>query len=136
MAVLADTGFLFALLDQDDSHHQETVQFLKGCREALIVPAVVLPEVCYLAHKYLGPEAEAAFLESLLRGELPLDWGETVDLSRALEILRKRPEFGMVDAAVMAVAERLRIRRIATFDRRHFGSFAPALWPSFELLPS
>ncbi|MBI5242230.1 MAG: PIN domain-containing protein [Elusimicrobia bacterium] len=135
MAILADTGFLFALLDRDDSHHQQAAELLKSGRESVLVPAVVLPETCYLAHKYLGAAAEASFLSGLLRGELALEWGETEDLRRAVEILRSRPDFGMVDATVMAAAERLRIRRIATFDRRHFGSFTPACWPSFELLP-
>ena len=135
MAILADTGFLFALLDRDDDHHEEAAELLKSGRESVIVPAVVLPEVCYLAHKYLGAAVEASFLDGLLRGELALEWGQTEDLRRAVGILRSRPDFGMVDATVMAVAERLRIRRIATFDRRHFGGFKPALWPAFELLP-
>lgn len=135
MAILADTGFLFALLDRDDIHHQEAAGLLKRDREAVVVPAVVLPEVCYLAQKYLGADVEVSFLKGLLQGDFALEWGEAADLKRAVEILSVRPEFGMVDAAVMAAAERLRIRRIATFDRRHFGSFQPAHGGPFELLP-
>jgi hypothetical protein len=135
MAILADTGFLIALLDADDSHHRQAADLLKRGREAVVVPAVVLPEVCYLAQKYLGAQAEVAFLKGLLQGDFALEWGEPADLKRAVEILGARPEFGMVDATVMAVAERLHIRRVATFDRRHFGSFQPAHSGPFELRP-
>lgn len=135
MAILADTGFLFALLDRDDSHHAPAKRLLEEARGPFLVPSMVLPEVCYLAHKYLGPESELRFLEGLVEGELPLEWGSPGDLRRAAEILRARPEFGLVDACVMAVAERLRIRQVATFDRRHFGHFRPAHCPAFELLP-
>lgn len=42
-------------------------------------------------------------------------------------------DLGLVDACVMAVAERLGARAIATLDLRDFGSVelagAPALWP-------
>lgn len=135
MAVLADTGFLFALLDKDDPHHRESVDFLKAEKEAVVVPFVVLPEVCYLAQKYLGSQVEAGFLEGLLKGEMSLEWPSPADLRRGADILRSRPEFGVVDAMVMALAERLRITRVATFDRRHFGSFQPRHGRSFELRP-
>jgi len=135
MAILADTGVLFALLDRDDSHHGAAKELLSGSREPWLVPLVVLPEVCYLAQKYLGADVERKFLEGVAAGELTLEWGEPSDLARAIEILRRRPEFGMVDAMVMAVAERLRIRKIATFDRRHFGSFKTGRGEDFELLP-
>ncbi|MFA5140441.1 MAG: PIN domain-containing protein [Elusimicrobiota bacterium] len=135
MAVLSDTGFLFALLDKDDPHHKDSVDLLKRRSEVFLVPFAVLPEVCYLAQKYLGPQAELSFLEGLLKGEMAVEWSAPSDLRRAAEILRARPEFGMVDAAVMALAERLKVVRIATFDRRHFGTFTPLHGRPFELLP-
>lgn len=135
MAILADTGFLIALLDRDDPHHDRSRKLAELRSEPLVVPTVVLPEVCYLTHKFLGPRAELVFLDSLLAGEFVLEWMEPADLRRATEILRSRPEFGMVDATVMATAERLKLRKVATFDLRHFGSFAPSHCRAFELLP-
>ena len=135
MAILADTGVLFAFLDKSDSNHPSARKLFENAREAFLVPLVVLPEVCYLTQKYLGPQTEKLFLEGVLRGELTLDWGQPADLSRAVEILRSRPDFGMVDAMVMAMAERLNIRKIATFDRRHFSAFKTARGDNFELLP-
>jgi predicted nucleic acid-binding protein len=42
-------------------------------------------------------------------------------------------ELGFVDAGVLAIAEALGVRRIATSDRRHFGPLASAF--SLELVP-
>ncbi len=39
------------------------------------------------------------------------------------------------DASIVAIAERLGIRRIATFDRRHFTVVRPAHVETFTLLP-
>lgn len=135
MALLADTGFLIALMDQDDPHHRAAKEALAGERGPVIVPSAVLPEVCYLAQKFLGTNAELKFLESLTAGELSVAWGAAQDLVRVTEVLRSRPELGMVDAAVVATAERLKITRLATLDRRHCAGFRPVHCPAFEIVP-
>lgn len=42
---------------------------------------------------------------------------------------------GFVDAAVVAVAERLDVVEIATIDRRHFAAIRPRHVGAFTLLP-
>ncbi len=42
---------------------------------------------------------------------------------------------GCVDASVVAVAERFRVTKILTTDRRHFNAIRPAHCMAFELLP-
>ena len=44
-------------------------------------------------------------------------------------------EFDIVDCCIMALAERLQITRIATFDRRDFSIFRPRHCDFLELLP-
>jgi uncharacterized protein len=44
-------------------------------------------------------------------------------------------EIGFVDATVVAIAERLKIRRILTTDRRDFSLIQPRHCKQFELLP-
>ena len=134
-AILVDTGILVAMLDRDDPHHAAAQGLFSKNKGPFVVPSAVLPEVCYLAEKYLGSAAEQTFVASLAQEELPVDWAGPEDLSRAAEILRSRPDLGYVDAMVVATAERLKIRRIATLDRRHFGSFKPRHCSAFELLP-
>lgn len=44
--------------------------------------------------------------------------------------------FYIVDCCIMAIAERLGVTRIATFDRRDFSIFRPQHCDFFELLPA
>jgi predicted nucleic acid-binding protein len=108
MAIIVDTGPLYALADADDQYHGAVAKFVATTVETLIVPSSVVPEVCCLLGEYLGADAETAFLRSLVSQELLLEHFTTKDLARAVEILEqfRDAEFGMVDATVMAMAER------------------------------
>lgn len=59
------------------------------------------------------------------------------DLDRMAELVETYADFplGLVDASVIAVAERLGAADIATLDRRHFSVVRPAHVPAFRLLP-
>jgi predicted nucleic acid-binding protein len=56
---------------------------------------------------------------------------------RARDLIRTYADLplGVVDASVIAVAERLRATQIATLDVRHFTIVRPSHHPSFQLLP-
>ena len=77
---------------------------------------------------HVGARAQAAFLEDLASGVYVVEWGEDADLERAREICVKYRSWslklGLVDAAVIAVAERRGAAAIATLDLRHFGAVA------------
>lgn len=137
MAILVDTGPLYALADEDDKYHDLIKRYVSAVHEALIVPSPVLPEVCYLLLEYLGTEAEVQFLRSLVRREMLLEHPTMKDLERAIEILEKYRDahFGMVDATIMAMAERLNINTILTLDRRDFGIYRPKHREAFTLVP-
>ena len=135
--VLVDTGILYALADADDTWHEPAKLFVKANADALVVPVTVLPEACYLVNTYLGREAERSLLASVAMGELNIESLAAGDFRRILEILEvyADADIGFVDASVVAVAERLKIRRVLTTDRRHFSFIRPRHCPSFELLP-
>lgn len=59
------------------------------------------------------------------------------DLRRTLELLQRYAEarIGFVDASIVATAERLRISRILTIDRRDFALVRLRHCKAFELLP-
>src|SRR4029077_3423177 len=95
-------------------------------------------EVGYLLGKRLGSLAEVAFAESLVLRELDVAPVEAMDWSRILELVAKYADLrlGIVDASLIALAERLHASTIATLDHRHFGAVQPAHLPRFELAPA
>lgn len=135
--ILVDTGPLYAMADRDDSWHHRVVRFLERSRDELVVPVTVLPEAAYLLAAHLGAEAEMKLVESVVNGELAVEELALQDLRRALELLRRYEDarIGFVDATVVAIAERLKVTRILTTDRRDFSLVRPHHCKEFELLP-
>ena len=122
--IVADTGAVVALIDADDGHHEMLAAAFRQDPSSWVLPWAVLPEVDYLLGAHVGSRAQDAFLSDLGRGEWIVDWGGEADLRRANEIAirYKALRIGLVDAAVIAAAERLRATAIATLDLRHFGA--------------
>jgi predicted nucleic acid-binding protein len=135
MAVLVDTGILYALADADDRWHDPATGWLEDVSELLLVSVTALAEVAYLLHTRLGPAAELAFVQSLAAGELEVEDLRRQDLARCGEVMRRYPQIGFVDASIVAMAERLKIDTIATTDRRHFESIRPKHTRAFNLVP-
>lgn len=135
--VIVDTGILYAMADLDDAWHERVKAYLQTQTDTLIVPVTVLPEACYLLNKYIGQDAERQLISSLLRGEMQVENLTDNDLRRTLNLLEQYADanIGLVDATVVAIAERRKIRRILTTDRRHFSLIRPRHCPHFELLP-
>jgi len=136
MSGLIDTGFLFAVLDETDL-------LQNACKTALeneiapLLPDVVLTELAYLVIRDLGYDVLIKFLRAVASGELTLIAAEPQDLKRAADILEEYADskIDFVDSVVMAIAERLNIKRILTVDRRDFGMFRPAHCEFFEIVP-
>ena len=135
MPLLVDTGVLYALADADDAWHERSKAYLLKNRDLLLAPVTVLPEVAYLLRLRLGARAEAAFARSLADGELSVQDVTADDFKRCVTLLSTYPDIGLVDASVVAIAERLRVTVIATTDRRHFATVRPRHRRSFDLVP-
>ena len=137
MSVLLDTGFLYALLNRNEQQHQRVLAAARSVNEQIILPVPAITEVAYLLLRDIGPEAVADFSASLATTDLILECPQSMDYSRAAQIITQyrdsRVDF--VDAVIVALAERLSITRILTLDARHFGMFRPAHCQAFELLP-
>ncbi len=123
-----------ALLDKDDRHHKKTIKFVESTNETLIVPDVILPELPYLVNKYLTVEVEVKLLSSIREGELALELFLLSDLKRVIEVIStyKDTKIGFVDAAIVAMAERLNIGKILTLDI-HFRMVRPRHVSAFEV---
>jgi len=135
MRIVADTGAIVALIDRSDRHHEVLRNLFVSDPSAWVLPWSILPEVDYIVAKHLGRRIETMFVSDLADGTWWIEWGVAADLSRARELVTKHEslELGLVDATVMAVAERLGAGAIATLDVRDFGAVelagSPALLP-------
>ena len=81
---------------------------------------------------------QAEFIENVIDGTYEIEDLLPQDYERVHDLMLRYADasIGFVDAAVLAVVERLGVTTLATLDRRHFGLMRPAHVESLELLPS
>jgi predicted nucleic acid-binding protein len=135
MPLLVDTGILYALADRTDAWHQKSRRYLQSARQRLLAPVSILAEVCYLLRERIGEQAELAFVASIAAGEVAVEDLKASDWTRIAELMEQYDAIGMVDASVIAIAERLKIDTLATTDRRHFTMVRPAHVERLTLVP-
>jgi len=73
--ILVDTGPLVAAALHGDVNHVRCVELFTSLHlneEALLVPSLVVTEVCYLLEREAGPRVEAQFVRSLADGDFTL----------------------------------------------------------------
>ena len=138
--IVCDTGPLVAAALSNDADHQACVDLFSSLHAAgrqMLVPAPVVAEVGYLLAREAGARVESLFLRSLSDGDfLPVeltrpDYARMADLVLTYASL----PLGTTDAAVIAVAERLKLTEVATLHRRHFSVVRPGHVDALMLLP-
>lgn len=136
-ALICDTGPILAALDAADPDHLACAELLTKTRSDLIVPTLVLSEVDYWCHERLTADAWLVFLDDVLAGVYRQEAPTTDDLGRCRELQERYRDLrlGVVDASVIALAERLDQKAVATLDHRHFGVVRPRHVKAFRLLP-
>jgi predicted nucleic acid-binding protein len=133
--IVADTGAILGLLDRSDKHHRALADLFDQSSDDWVLPWAILPEVDYLVGAHLGERAQLTWISDLADGAFHVDRGSARDLHRARQIAQQYRglRLGLVDAIVIATAERLKAEAIATLDLRHFGAVritgAPQLVP-------
>ncbi|MGI9021346.1 MAG: PIN domain-containing protein [Solirubrobacterales bacterium] len=137
MALILDTGPLFAGLDGGDPDHEACATLIASAEEDLLVPMLVLAELDYFCRRQLTPEAWLVFLDDLLAGVYTVVAPSPIDLQRCRELEAEYTDLdlGIVDASIIALAERLDEPKVATLDHRHFSVVRPAHRPALHLLP-
>ena len=124
-----------ALIHADDRHHAACRDALERIREPLATVWPVITEAMYLLD--FSSKAQEALWRLLERDAvriLPLDAG---DVPRLRELMRKYRDLPMdlADAALVRAAERERISRVFTIDRRDFEVYRPRGIRRFTILP-
>ena len=132
-ALICDTGALIDYLVEDARDHHSFRRAIDEARTRY-VPGLVLAELDY----FLRNERPAMqlFMRDLARGAFTYAPPTLDQLSRAMEIDRQYSDLGLglVDGSIVALAERLGVRRVATRDVRHFAALRMADGNPFELV--
>lgn len=138
MALILDTGPLYASLDRSDQDHVACRALIEEADDALVIPAPVLVEVDYWIQQRLNPGVLVALLADIEAGAYHVADLVREDYTRIRELCDRYADadLGFVDAAVLAIVERLGESKRATLDRRHFGLLRPRHLESIELLPA
>ncbi len=68
MALVIDTGVIFAALNEDDPRHDACDALIAECREPLFIPDHVLVELDYWRRKFAQQEAWHTFCEDIANG--------------------------------------------------------------------
>ena len=137
MAVLIDTSILVAVGSQREVNHARARKALREISEVRIVPAPMLPEMFYMLATRANYATALKMFHTLRTGAFRIEPLTDDDMTRMRAIMTdyEDSEFDFVDAAIMALAERLNIATVYTFDRRDFRLFRPAHRPYLRLLP-
>jgi uncharacterized protein len=137
VTAILDTSFLFALTDQSDRNHQRVLAVAQRTNERLVLPVVVLPEICYLVASRLGHQAMRQFMASMTPDAVQVESVTTEDLIRVHQLLEKYAdnELDFTDAAIVAIAERMAITCVYTLDCRDFSVIRPKHCDYFDLVP-
>ena len=137
MAILLDASIVLAAADRADLNHAAAMSWFERADEPLLLAALTLAELDTLLQRELGPEAAIALVQAITGGAIRLVSPVDADLVRATELLLATTEHRprMIDALMVAAAERLGVHRIATFDRRPIAVFRPRHVRAFDLEP-
>ena len=137
MALVLDTGPLYAAYDRRDADHTACRRLIESTDEELLIPAPVIVEFDYLTQSRKILQGPKILLEDILDGAFNVISLTFTDYERCRELVSQYSDFdiGFVDAAVLAVTERLNEPKLATLDHRHFHTLRPRHVNSLQLLP-
>ncbi len=133
--MLVDSGPLVAVIDRTDPWHDRCVEFLRSIPRPPITVWPALSEAMHLMSD--SWEAQAQLWERILDKTLLLAALDESDSPRMRDLMEKYRDLPMdlADAALVRVAERAKIRKVFTLDRRDFQIYRPAGIGRFEIVP-
>lgn len=135
MSVVLDTGFVVALMDAGDGHHEPATRWIDGCAEDLITTPLALAEMDHFASSVGGPAAADRLWQQFEVGAFHVRWWASA-LAETIRIARENRPIGLADASLVALAGDLRTTRVATFDHRHFRALTTPNGEHFTVLPA
>lgn len=137
MAILLDASAIVAAADTADLNHAAAVAWFRRADEPLLLGALTLGEIDVVLQRDMSAAASLSVVEAIVSGAIRIVAPTEPDLSRAAELLRDAAEHRprLADAILVATAERLGVRRVATFDRRPIAILRPRHVRALDLEP-
>jgi predicted nucleic acid-binding protein len=135
--LLVDTNVFLAAADRRSARHEDCASLLRANRHELATTVPVVAESSWLILDRLGTRPQAEFVRTVSSGGLEAVELTTPDWQRCVELIEGYADLrlDLMDASLIAVAERLRLTTIATLDRRDFTVVRPRHVEAFELIP-
>ena len=137
--IFVDTGAFYALIDRNDVNHSRAKEFYQSVagQEVLCTSLPVVAEAWLLIDARLGSYFANRLWKAVCDGAFEILPLEREDLQLALEIESRYGDagFGFVDATCFALCERHKLRRVFTYDRKHFSIYRPQFADALDLIP-
>ena len=123
--IAADTGYWYALIDQQDRFHRAAITAHEALRERLVATWPVILETSYLLGRTFGSDAPADWLCVVAASEFEVNDLTRADAGRAALLMRQYESLPMdlADASLVVHAERTYDGRILSTDQRDFNSY-------------
>jgi predicted nucleic acid-binding protein len=132
--VLVDAGPLVAILYERELRHRQCVETARDLPEVLFTCWPVITEAAYLLRSsWQGVSTLLAEVERRRLEILPLTAADVAPIAAILARFHDQG-FDFADACLMHLAERERIERVFTLDRRHFSVFRTSNGDALTLL--
>ena len=135
MIAIVDSGPLFAAVDDKDPDHFRSVELLYRPDFDLIIPSMVVAEVCYFIAERLNASVEARFLRSLTAAHVEVESPTRNDWPLIANLVERYSDFPWAAPTHLSRYERLGTDLILTLDDRRFGALRMTNGRPFTLLP-
>lgn len=135
--LLVDTNVWLAAADRRSNRHSDCAHVVRVHWGELASTVPVIAESSWLILDRLGADAQANYLRMVTASRLQAvdltgaDWSRCVELVEGYADLR----LDLMDASIVAVAERLGVTTVATLNHRDFTVVRPRHLDGLELLP-
>jgi predicted nucleic acid-binding protein len=135
VSLVVDTSIVLAALNRADRAHGTVRDWLLTVDEDLFTSPMAIAEIDHLVGVHGGPEARRALWNDLDSGVYTVRWWAD-GVADTLDVAERGGDVGLTDASLVALASRLRTRRIATLDHHHFRTLQTRDGQPFVLLPA
>jgi predicted nucleic acid-binding protein len=131
---LCDTGPVVAMVDRTDLQHDPCLRAFEAFAGNLVTSWPVISEAFYLLHH---PDERDFLWKIILTRAIAVADLSFQDLARVRSLMKQYADqpMDLADASLVVLAERFRLRKVFTLDRRHFSVYRPRHAGYFELIP-